>query len=139
MANSKIVPPYGEIKVVLSKQIAGNPVLTNPVCDFTYQWDFSRGMGMAYLRTINGSPVGIPLHPIGIKGHLDFMSDMPPTRFMVSAEPGNTIALIEVTIYRVILDIDLATGAHSAAIMFNEDGSSIQATANFTDGDSRIA
>jgi len=134
----KPIPPSGDISVVLSKQLAGKPVLQLPVCKFHYMWDFARNKGMAYLDTINGTRVDIALHPIGISGQLDFMSDMPPTRYSVNAEPGNSIALIEVIIYRVILDIDTKTGAHTAAIMFNEDGSSIQATANFKDGGSRF-
>ena len=88
-------------------------------------------MGLAHLKSINGTPVNITLYPIGIEGYLDFMSDIPPTKYTVSAEPGFSIALVEVTIYRVILDIDRSTGKISAAIMFNDNGSSIQATSNF--------
>ncbi len=138
MSNSVTVPSQKTFTVVLNHQLKGTSVLENPVCEMSYIWDFNKNMGIAHLNAINGTPVNITLHPLGIKGYLDFMSDIPPTKYNVNAEPGFSIALIEVTIYRVILDIDLSTGAISAAIMFNEDGSSIQATANFNDTASRL-
>jgi len=131
MTKSVNIPSEKTFNVVLSQQIKGTPVLENPVCEMNYIWDFEKNMGLAHLKSINGTPVNITLHPIGIEGYLDFMSDIPPTKYTVSAEPGFSIALVEVTIYRVILDIDKSTGKISAAIMFNDDGSSIQATSNF--------
>ncbi|MFD0862949.1 hypothetical protein ACFQ1M_12105 [Sungkyunkwania multivorans] len=138
MSKSTNVPSKATFSVALTKQFKGTAVLENPVCEFSYIWNFEKNMGIATLNSINGTPLDITLHPLGIKGYLDFMSDMPPTKYEISAEPGSSIALKEVTIYRVILDIDLETGARSAAIMFNEDGSSIQTSGNFEDTDSRM-
>lgn len=122
------------ITLSLDKQLKGEPVLKNPECEFTYHWDYATNMGIALLHTINGSAVNITLHPLGIQGQLDFMSDMMPTQFEVNAEPGASIALIQVTIYRVVLDMDEKGGNPQAAIMFNEDGSSITCSAGFADG-----
>lgn len=138
MTKSVNIPSQKTFNVVLSQQIKGNPVLENPVCKMSYIWDFEKNMGLAHLESINGSPVNITLHPTGIEGCLDFMSDIPPTKYSVSAEPGFSIALVDVTIYRVILDIEKATGKISAAIMFNNDGSSIQATSNFNESEARL-
>jgi hypothetical protein len=138
MSKSVSIPSGKTFNVVLSQQIKGTPVLTNPICEMSYIWDFEKNMGLAHLKSINGSLVNITLHPLGIEGSLDFMSDIPPTKYLVSAEPGLSIALVDVTVYRVILDINKSTGKISAAIMFNEDGSSIQATGNFNDTESRL-
>lgn len=128
---SHTLPPNAQLDLVLSEQLEGKQVLENPSCHFSYHWDFEKGMGLAQIHSINGSPVNIPLHPLGIAGSLDFMSDMEPTKYTVNASNDQTIALVEVYIYRVILDIDLKTGDKKAAIMFNPDGSSIQASPGF--------
>ncbi|WP_034060483.1 hypothetical protein [Lacinutrix jangbogonensis] len=138
MSKQVITASHATFSVVLSNAFQGTPVLENPVCEYNYLWDFEKNMGIAKLISVNGTPVNITLHPLGIKGYLDFMSDIPPTKYSISADPGNSIALIDVTIYRVILDIDLETGARSAAIMFNTDGSTIQTTSNFSDESSRL-
>jgi hypothetical protein len=130
MSNAK-VPAEATFNLTLDKQLAGKPVLENPVCEYQYSWNFTTNMGMAALKSINRTPVNITLHPLGIAGNLDFMSDMKPTTFSVNASNDNSIALIEVVIYRVILDISLATGDRKGAIMFNQDGSSIQASNGF--------
>ncbi len=130
MSNTK-VPAEATFKLTLNQQLEGTPVLENPVCEFHYQWNFETNMGIAQLKSINGTPVNIKLHPLGIAGQLDFMSDMPPTEFEVNASDDNSIALENVVIYRVILDVSLSSGERSGAIMFNKDGSSIQASAGF--------
>lgn len=125
------VPSEATFKVTLNQQLEGTPVLENPVCEYHYNWNFEKNMGIAMLKTINGTPVNIELHPLGISEDLDFMSDIPPTTFSVNASNDDSIALIDVVVYRVILDITLATNQRSGAIMFNKDGSSIQASAGF--------
>lgn len=112
--------------LTLDKLIAGaSPVIANAKCEFTYIWDWPRNMGLAHLTSINGNAVNIVLHPLGISGSLDFMSDIPPTEFVINGQ--------RVIIYRVILDMPMG-GEKSAAIMFNEDGSVIQASSGFQDG-----
>lgn len=125
MSDSQKVPAEASFELVLSKTIQGEPALPNAKCEFNYHWDFETNMGLALLRDINGAPVNITLHPLGIEGQLDFMSDIEPT-------PVNIDGKV-VIIYRVILDIDLETGAREAAIMFGEHGESIEATENFQD------
>ncbi len=118
-------------ELTLSKQIAGEQVLDNPVCLFHYEWDESTNMGIAMLQSINSTPVNIVLHPLGIEGQLDFMSDMEPTTYSVKAANDNGTAMVKVVIYRVILDI--TKEGKEAAIMFNEDGSSIEGTDGIMD------
>ena len=120
--------------LVLSEVIRGNEVLEKPSCEFSYHWNFETNMGLALLQSINGTPVNITLHPLGIMNQLDFMSDIPPTKYSVNASNDDSIALIEVVIYRVILDMDANGENPKAAIMFNEDGSTIQASPGFDEG-----
>jgi len=115
--------------LTLNEQVRGEQVLDAPICHFHYDWDEKKNMGIANLQTINGSPVNITLHPLGIAGELDFMSDMEPTTFHIATVDGKPNVTKEVVIYRVILDI--RGDNRSAAIMFNEDGSSIQASKGF--------
>jgi len=117
--------------LTLNKQISGEPVLENPVCHFHYDWNKEKNMGIAMLQSINGTPVNIVLHPLGIEGQLDFMSDIEPTHFTVNASNDDSIALVDVIINRVILDV--VKSGNEAAIMFNQDGSSIEATDGFMD------
>lgn len=120
--------------LILGTQIQGEQTLEKPSCEFSYHWDFESNTGLALLQSINGSPVNITLHPLGIAEHLDFMSDMQPTKYSVNASNDNSIAIIEIVIYRVILDMDAKGGNPEAAIMFGMEGESIQATAGFEKG-----
>lgn len=123
-ASLSLVPPEATFNLVLSKVLQGNaPVLPDANCTFHYSWNFETNMGSAQLLSINGTNVNIPLFPLGIAGMLDFMSDMQPATYNIGGH--------DVVIDRVILDINLATDAKSGAIMFNPDGSVIQATPNF--------
>ena len=117
--------------LILSETLAGKTVLENPKCEFTYHWDFETNMGLANLISINGTQVNITLHPLGIAGSLDFMSDIPPTTYAVNASNDDSVALIEIVVYRVILDMDAKGENPKAAIMFNEDGSTIETSAGF--------
>lgn len=120
--------------IILDTQIRGTETLKNPSCEFHINWDFETNMGLAMLHSINGSPVNITMHPLGIAGQLDFMSDMEPTKFSVNASNDDSIALVEVVIYRVILDTDAKGENPQAAIMFGVDGQSIQASGGFQEG-----
>lgn len=122
-----------QFSLVLSQTLKGKEVLKNPSCDFSVSWDFEKNMGLATLHSINGSAVNITLHPLGISGSLDFMSDMEPTTFSINASNDNSIALIEIVIYRVILDLDAKAENPSAAIMFGEKGNTIQTSNNFSE------
>lgn len=120
--------------IILDTQLQGTETLKNPSCEFHINWDFDKNEGLAMLHTINGSPVNITLHPLGIAGQLDFMSDMEPTTFTVNASNDNSIALVEVVIYRVILDTDAKVENPQAAIMFGENGENIQTSSGFQKG-----
>jgi len=130
MSNSR-VPAQATFNLTLNQQLEGSPVLEKPVFEYHYDWNFDTNMGIAKLKSINGTPVNITLHPLGIQGNLDFMSDMEPTTYSVNASNDNSVAIIEIVIYRVILDISLKSGERSGATMFNKDGSSIQASVGF--------
>ena len=92
-------------------------------CKFRYKWNFSTNMGLAYLLTIGGTQVDFELHPMGIAGALDFMSDIPPTPVTIDGQ--------EVIIYRVILDCSSDGTNRACAIMFGEKGSHIEASESF--------
>jgi len=109
--------------LVLGKTIKGTPVLANPECSFSYDWDFDRNMGLAYLESIKNTSLNLTLHPLGIAGILAFMSDISPITVTINGK--------EIVIFRVILNIDLVSGIRKAAIMFNQDGSTIQTTDNW--------
>lgn len=115
--------------LTLDKTIRGVSNLENPVCLFHYDWDKESNTGIAMLQTINGTAVNIVLHPIGIEGQLDFMSDMEPTTYAVNASNDDSIALIDVVIDRVILDVDGAQ--RSAAIMLGYMKDTIIASTGF--------
>ena len=124
-----------QFSLILTEVLKGEAVLNNPVCEFSYHWDFDKNMGLANLISINGSPVNITLHPLGIAGQLDFMSDIHPTTYVVKASPDDSIiGAFQVTISRVILDMDAEGNNPTAAIMFGEDGSTIQASTGFNEG-----
>lgn len=120
------------LDLTLDQVVKGERVLENPSCHFTYDWDKETNTGIGQLHTINGSPVNIVLHPLGIKGELDFMSDLTePTHYIVNASNDESIALIDVTINRVILDADADGGKGAAAIMFGQHGENILASNGF--------
>lgn len=124
-----------QFSLTLTEVLKGEAVLNNPVCEFSYHWDFDKNMGLANLISINGSPVNITLHPLGIAGQLDFMSDIHPTTYVVKASPDDSIiGAFQVTISRVILDMDAEGNNPTAAIMFGEDGGIIQASTGFNEG-----
>ncbi len=122
-SKGKNLPQQDSFTLQLTKTINGNPVIANANCNFSYNWDFQKNMGLAHLDKINNCAIGITLHPLGISGRLAFMSDMPPTNYVINGQ--------QVTLFRVILDIEPATGIKSAAIMFNKNGSPIETTANW--------
>lgn len=111
------------LELTLSQTFRGETVLENPVCKFHYHWDFENNTGSASLATIDGVEVEQKLFPLGIKGMLGFMSDMQPTLYMINDK--------QVSVFRIILDIDLPEMSPRAAIMFNKDGSTIQTTDNW--------
>lgn len=113
----------GGFELELNKAFTYKTVLPNPICKFRYKWDFSTGYGLAYLIAIDSTPVNITLFPLGAEGMWDFVSDMPPTKYLIKGKP--------VVIYRVALNIDPFTGEESAAILFNPYGSCIMSTGNF--------
>jgi hypothetical protein len=80
-------------------------------------------MGQAHLITLNECAVDITLHPLGLSGILAFMSSIPPTPVVIHGQ--------RVILDRIILDIYLDDGERAAAIMFNEDGSCVETTANW--------
>lgn len=125
------LPPHDSFELTLSEQIEGEAVLENPKCHFSYHWDFEKNVGLAVLESIDQTNVNITLHPLGIEGQLDFMSDMPSTEYDIQVSSDKAVS---VRINRVILDINEVTGEKAAAIMFNADGSSIQASPGFEQG-----
>jgi hypothetical protein len=126
---SNQIPSHDTFTVVLNQVVGGgSPVLKDAKCTYSYIWNFKKNMGLAHLQAINGTPVDITLHPLGIKGILGFMSDIPPTPVMIDGK--------QVVLYRVILDIYLSDGVKAAAIMFNEDGSCIETTNTWRTNDS---
>ena len=121
---STTVPPQATFSLVLNRLLKGETfVIKNANCEFSYKWDFPKNMGLAELISINNCLVNIILHPTGIAGKLDFMSDISPTAYVINGQ--------RIIIYRVILDIDLSNDVRSAGIMFNADGSCIEVTENF--------
>ncbi|XOV68199.1 MAG: hypothetical protein ACFHU9_03295 [Fluviicola sp.] len=122
---------HESFELTLDQVMKGSSELKNPVCSFSYTWDNERNMGIANLTAINGTPVNIILHPLGIAGQLDFMSDMEPTGYNVDADPGEAIAIINIIIYRVILDIE--GDSRKAAFMLGEDGGTIITSKGFSE------
>lgn len=120
---------HQSFELTLDQVLKGSTDLKNPVCSFSYSWDTERNMGIANLQAINGTPVNIVLHPLGIAGQLDFMSDMAPTGYNVDADPGEATEIITVVIYRVILDVD--GDKRTAAIMLGEEGDTIITSEGF--------
>ncbi|MDR2009188.1 MAG: hypothetical protein LBQ22_01740 [Bacteroidales bacterium] len=121
--NQTPVPSSDTFILTLSKAYEGTPVLPNAKCEFSYNWDFDRNMGLAYLTSINGTKVDITLHPLGILGMLGFMSNIEPTTVEIDGK--------KIVIFRVIMDIYLRNNERVAAIMFNEDGSCTETTENW--------
>lgn len=124
-----------QFSLTLDEVLKGTAVLENPSCEFSYHWDFEKNTGLALLNSINGTHVNITLHPLGITGQLDFMSDMDPTVYVVKASDNpDIIGTINVTINRVILDMDSKGENPKAAIMFGTDGDTLQASSGFSEG-----
>lgn len=122
---SNALPPSDQFELVLSKtEGTCPPVLKDAMCCFSYNWDFQKNMGLAHLLTVDGTPVNITLHPLGLQGKLAFMSDMEPTPYEVNG--------VDVVIYRVSLELDPTTGERFAGVMFNNDGSCVETTQNWS-------
>lgn len=118
------VPSQATFSLVLSHLYKGSKaVIPNANCVFSYTWNFEKNTGLAKLVSIDNCEVNITLHPLGIKGYLDFMSDMPPTDYVINGQ--------RVVLNRIILNIELATNKRSGGIMFNKNGDVIQTTDNF--------
>lgn len=115
--------------LTLDRVIKGNSGLKDPVCHFHVDWNSETNMGIAMLQTINSTPINIVLHPLGIKGQTDFMSDMEPTAYYVNVTDGPEPEIVTIIIYRVILDMD--GDKRSAAIMLGGDGETIIASDGF--------
>ena len=109
----------------LNKLVEGpNPVIPNLTCNFSMKWDFERFWGFAHLLSIQDEllPTSIELKPLGEARRLAFMSNMKPTPFNIGGK--------NVTIFRVVFIAYFITYKPMASIMFNNDGSVIQATEN---------
>lgn len=121
------IPAEDTFELKLTKTISTELQATNYKfnCKLHYQWNFSTNMGLGHLLTIGGTQVNFELHPLGIEGALDFMSDIiPPTPVTID---GQTVI-----IYRVILNCWLdGTGTKACAVMFGEKGSHIEASEVF--------
>ncbi len=124
VAANQAVPSQAIFSLVLSHLYKGTqPVITNANCVFSYSWDFKTNTGLAHLVSIDNCELNITLHPLGIEGYLDFMSDMPPTPVVINGQ--------RVVLNRIILNIELTSNKRSGGIMFNENGDVIQTTDNF--------
>ncbi|MGX7666799.1 hypothetical protein [Flavobacterium pedocola] len=124
VAAAQTVPSQATFSLVLSHLYKGvKPVIANANCVFSYSWNFEKNMGLAQLVSIDNCELNITLHPMGIQGYLDFMSDMPPTSVVINGQ--------RVVLNRIILNVELATNKRSGGIMFNENGDTIQTTDNF--------
>lgn len=123
-----IVPSSATFTLVLNRLLKGNgPVIANASCVFSYEWNFATDRGLAKLVAIDNCILDITLHPLGINDHLDFMSSMD--------EPLHTVINGQgVILNRIILDISLATNERSGGIMFHEDGTVIEVTNNWGNG-----
>ena len=110
------IPPKDEFDLVLNKTEAGQPPLSDPLCRFSYEWNFETGEGNAELVSINGVKASFPLYPIGLEGTLSFMSDMEPTPILIGEA--------DIIIYRVMIDVNENTDQRNASIMFGDNGSS---------------
>lgn len=125
MSNPSHIPSEGSFNIVLTKTISGNTVLKDPTCTFSYTWNFETNEGQAFLDQIDNTELDITLYPEGLAGTLAFMSNMEPTSYQINGQ--------NVYIYRVIFMIDPNTGEHKAGIMFNQDGSTIETSANWSE------
>lgn len=120
------IPSTDTLTLTLDRLIQGNQlVIPNAQCVFSYKWNFVTNEGQASLDTINGTQIGIVLYPEGLSGELAFLSDSSPQSYVIN---GQTVI-----INRVILDIKLSNVKIQAAIQFGEDGSTTQATENWSD------
>lgn len=126
-SNPAVGLAHGTYILSLDKTIVGTAETKTFLGQFTYTWDFVRKEGEASLDTINGTNIGITLHPEGLSDKLYFMSDMQPTEYLLG--DGGTII-----VYRVILQLIDGTGA--ASVMEGKDGSTIVATENWSENDS---
>jgi hypothetical protein len=119
------LPAEGSFNVTLDQIVRDTgcqSIVKGLDCDFSYRYNFMRNIGLAYLQSIGGTKVDIVLYPIGLSGMYAFMSDMTPTTV--------TIGVQAVVLYRVLMNL-YNDGSHSAAIMFNNNGSCIAGTSNW--------
>ncbi|KAF7985159.1 hypothetical protein HWV62_7734 [Athelia sp. TMB] len=114
MFTERIGSSGGDYTLTLDKIISsqGPPIIDTVECKFSYFWDWVRNTGSATLRTIDGVKVNMILHPLGIEGHLDFMSAAKPKLVKL---PGGKTILID----RVILDLIGPDDAKAALIISN--------------------
>ena len=111
----------------LNKLFKGQyPVVPNLTCNFSMDWDFSHGRGLAHLLSINDEalPTSLVLHPLGIAGRLGFMTGK-PTILVIG---GKNVTIEQVTF--IWWPKPRWSPKPQAWIIFNNDGSVIQATEN---------
>ena len=123
------LPPHAKFTLKLDKTIKNGtcPSVTKDVpCEFSYDYNFVTNEGLAHLLAVGGTPVNITLDAIGIYGEYAFMSDISSTTITVHGQP--------VVLNRICFVLK-TTGARSAMIMFDKEGTCIQATSNWTDSD----
>lgn len=121
---SNQLPPQATFELVLDKELqAGGCQLESPTCEFSYNYNFSTDIGSGELVSIDGVAVNIALYPAGLANVYEFLSDLNPL-------PSFEIDGQEVVIYRVVMDL-YEDGSRAAVVMFNEDGSCIEASENW--------
>lgn len=95
-AQAQSSPSHNCFTLTLDKVAEGSPSITSFTCQFSYTWDNSTMEGEAYLQQVDSALTNVELHPLGIQGQLDFMSD---------GSSNITVAGGDITLTSVILDV----------------------------------
>ena len=94
-------------------------VLNNSLVTVSYEYDFQRNMGLAFLKQLQTTHWTEVLHPLGLSSVYGFMSDMAP----------RVVQLIggEVVVYRIIFNLKF-NGDSQVRLMIGEQGDCIMSS-----------
>ena len=94
-------------------------LLNNSPVKISYEYDFKRNMGLAFLKQLQATQWTEVLHPLGISSVYGFMSDMAPK--MIHLNGG------DVVVYRIIFNLQF-NGDSQVSLMIGDDGNCIMSS-----------
>ncbi len=116
------LPPFAQINFTLKQIEEGDScpaLLQNALVTMSYEYDFNKNMGLAFLKQLQSTRWTEVLHPLGLSSVYGFMSNMAPKTIHLNGG--------DVVVYRIIFNIEF-NGDSQVKLMLGEDGNCIMSS-----------